>query len=251
MACSLHQKGKAVVPNGLPDVVAREDGAAAQRARTSLSADAQPMGAVNVGPVEGDANIDKTRLSFAKLLNIAESAENFGKDEANASTKKFGRTQKEDILGLQRPRASIAKPKFSKAAPAPAQPVQQKRAADYTAGGVKKLKLTQEEHYRILQAKDNGVHRYGNPDGKNPAMKPDCDACGIRKHTTAWEYRANTIARVTTGGICYCCVRACAILKITRSVHTLRAAGLIEKVVEQSNLVREHLRAQGRDHCAF
>ena len=210
-------------------------------------------------PEETDST---TGVSFAKLLNLTEGLETDGKDEVSKAAmevKVAQQKKKKDSKPVAassskskgKKKATRAEPDTATAAPvSDVHPAPKKRASDMTAGGVKRLKLTDDEHYRLLRAKDAGVHRYGNPDRTNPSWKHSCDVCEVRRHTVVWEYRASTTARVTKGGSCYCCVRACAILGITRSVPTLRAAELIGKVVEQSNLVREVLQAEGRDDCA-
>ena len=72
------------------------------------------------------------------------------------------------------------------------------------------------------------------PAGGPVPQSPACCVCGALKHRARWEYKRPGKVRHVTGGYCYACVRACCLLRTTRSFKALedlrasafRAAGV-------------------------
>ena len=57
-----------------------------------------------------------------------------------------------------------------------------------------------------------------------------CVFCGAKRHGVAWSYRSGGLKqklRVTTGGSCFCCVKAAKLLECSRSQSLVSAAGAL------------------------
>ncbi|CAK9099136.1 unnamed protein product [Durusdinium trenchii] len=78
--------------------------------------------------------------------------------------------------------------------------------------------------------------------GRVPPEAQSCLICGATKHEHKWMCRRGLKnARRCAGSVCYCCARATTVLKITRSVQALKAAGAIELVRIMCSEIRRGL----------
>ena len=81
------------------------------------------------------------------------------------------------------------------------------------------------------------------PKGRVPEKLMNCHICKARKHQNKWLEKDHGV----TGGLCYCCFRACVLLRCSRSPTLLESAEARPGVLEVSKAYRDWL--AGRDVC--
>ena len=123
-------------------------------------------------------------------------------------------------------------------------PVQtpEKNEEDHLQQLIRRLRQEHAEAFGRLKSKSKNLSPgfKGTPQGRVPAVVAKCFFCSRARHSCRWEYRSTSV-RYTTGSTCFCCVKACAALKVSRSTRILDEVGLRPAVLAVSEVLQAKL----------
>lgn len=86
--------------------------------------------------------------------------------------------------------------------------------------------------------------------GRVPSVVTACSLCDRNRHSCMWELKRSKQGVVTSGGVCYACVRSCKLLGSSRSATALKQVGLTDVIRTMSAWVSESLDSDLCQCCA-
>jgi len=78
-----------------------------------------------------------------------------------------------------------------------------------------------------------------------------CRLCNVRKHEHKWQYRrGRNNVKLTTGGTCESCYRACLVMSCSRSPDAIEKAGVKALILSLSAKIRLDMGSGDRCSCS-